>query len=462
MTLRRQILRGGMMLTARQAVGMVLSLGGALLLTRAIGPEQYGLYAAALGVLTYLQVFSQWGVSVYLIRREAAPSEEVYHQATTLLLGIGGAVTLVALAALSLLSSWMRIPHFSDIALPLFLGLPLILSGQVPMARLERDLQYQRVAVIELGAQVIYYGVALPLAFRGAGAWAAVAGWWAQQAVAVTLTFVSAHYRPRLRWDRSQVREMVHYGLGFSASTWVWQLRSLVNPLVVGRYGGAASVGYVALAIRIVEVLSFVKTATWRLSIAALARIRDDRARLARSVAEGMKLQALAVGPPLLAFGLVASVVIPRFFGPRWSAVPTIYPFIALSYLANSLFNLHSSALYVLRRNWDVTLFHSAHVVLFAGSALLLVPRLGLRGYGVAEVVALASYLAIQRLLVRQIGRIDCLVPLAWGMALGLALFAAPDRWWALGGLAAVVLWPAAWSDLAAMSRSFREVLRAA
>src|SRR4029077_18125039 len=99
MTLRRQILRGGMMLTARQAVGMVLSLGGALLLTRAIGPEQYGLYAAALGVLTYLQVFSQWGVSVYLIRREAAPSDEGYHQAATVLLRIRREGTRGALQA---------------------------------------------------------------------------------------------------------------------------------------------------------------------------------------------------------------------------------------------------------------------------------------------------------------------------------------------------------------------------
>jgi len=450
------------MLTARQGAGMVLSLGGALLLTRAIGPEQYGLYAAALGVLTYLQVFSQWGVGVYLIRREVTPSEEVYHQATTLLLGIGSAVTFVALAALSLLSSWMRIPHFSDIALPLFVGLPLLLSGQVPMARLERDLQYRSVAAIELGAQVIYYAVALPLAFRGAGAWAAVAGWWAQQAIAVTLTFVSARYRPRLRWDRHQVREMVHYGLGFSASTWVWQLRSLVNPLVVGRYGGAAAMGYIALAIRIVEVLSFVKTATWRLSIAALARIREDRARLARSVAEGMRLQALAVGPLLLAFGLVAWFVIPRFFGPRWSAVPGIYPFIALSYLGNSLFNLHSSALYVLRRNWDVTLFHATHIALFAGSALLLVPRLGVVGYGMAEVVALASYAVVQLLLVRRIGPVDGRIPLAWGTALGVGLFAPPDRWWALTGVLALALWPAARTEFVTLSKTVREVLRAA
>lgn len=52
-----------------------------------------------------------------------------------------------------------------------------------------------------------------------------------------------------------------------------------------------------------------------------------------------------------------------------------VYPFIAVGYLANTMFSLHSSALYVLKGNWRVTSFHLAHVVLFAGSALLLVPQ---------------------------------------------------------------------------------------
>ncbi len=67
-------------------------------------------------------------------------------------------------------------------------------------------------------------------------------------------------------------------------------------------------------------------------------------------------------------------------------------PFYRLGSLVNAVFNMHSSVLYVLQRNRAVTVFHIVHIVLFVGTALLLVPRMGLVGYGLAEVAALASY----------------------------------------------------------------------
>jgi PST family polysaccharide transporter len=54
-----------------------------------------------------------------------------------------------------------------------------------------------------------------------------------------------------------------------------------------------------------------------------------------------------------------------------------------------------TSVLYVLGRNWNVTSSHIIHIVLFAGGSLILVPRLGLLGYGLGEVVAMASYVVI-------------------------------------------------------------------
>lgn len=445
----------------RQSVGTVLGLIGVLLLTRAIGPAQYGLYAAGLVLAGYLQSVSLWGVNVYLIRREEAPSDQIYHVASTLLLLTSGGAALVAYLALPLLGMWLRIAQFVPIGAAMFVGLPIVVCSQVPLARLERELRYGQVATIELMAQLVFYLVALPLAYLGAGAWAPVSGWWVQQVVFAASTFAASRYRPRLRWNRGQAREMAQYGLGFSASIWVWQLRDLVNPMVVGRYLGAEAMGYVALTIRIVDALSFVKAATWRLSIAALGRLRSDASRFARIVVEGMQLQILAVGPILVAFGVLAPVVIPRFFGTRWQAVPSIYPFIALSYLANSLFNLHSSALYVLRRNWDVTRFHIAHVGLFVAAAVLLVSRLGVRGYGVAEVVALPSYLVIQRLLVRQVGPVNGAVPVCWGLAFGVALFASLGHWWLLGAVPVVMLWPSARENLVTLTRNVREVLHA-
>jgi PST family polysaccharide transporter len=70
MGLRNQIMRGGAFLAVRQLLGMVISLVGMLLLTRLIGPEKYGLYTAAFGMAWYLQIVSQLGVEVYLVRRE--------------------------------------------------------------------------------------------------------------------------------------------------------------------------------------------------------------------------------------------------------------------------------------------------------------------------------------------------------------------------------------------------------
>jgi PST family polysaccharide transporter len=294
------------------------------------------------------------------------------------------------------------------------------------------------------------------MAFGGFGAWAPTLAWVAQQLILAAALLISARYRPRFVWNGAQAREMINYGVSFSASTWVWQLRALVNPFIVGRFGGAGMVGIVALTIRLVEYLSFVKSVTWRLAIAALGRLQDNRARLGRAVSEGMGLQLVALGPLLVLFGWIAPWAIPFLFGPEWLPVLQIYPFVALSYLANATFSLHASALYVLRRNWDVALFHAVHVVLFAGTALLLVPRLGLTGYGLAELVALASYIMLHYYLAAQIGEPRYGPAILWGVAFGAALFYR-YAWWTTLALAVVALMPSSRVELAQIRKGLQK-----
>lgn len=133
-----------------------------------------------------------------------------------------------------------------------------------------------------------------------------------QQAFLSISLYLAARYLPRLRWDTGSSARMIRYGLGFSASLWVYQARELVNPLIVGRYLGAEAAGYVALAIRFARGLSFVKEAMWRISIAALARVQGDRPRLVRAVGEGMKLQIMAQAPLLVGFAWVSIWILPR------------------------------------------------------------------------------------------------------------------------------------------------------
>ncbi len=443
MSLRSQVLRGSLYLVMREGFGMVLSIAAMLLITRSIGPEQYGIFAAAYGLAVFLQNFGHLGIGIYLVRQEDdQKTAKLFHQAFTLFLVLGIAlVTIVCLAAPAI-ESWSRLKGMAPVLqLLLLFSIPALLA-QVPLAKLERDFQFKQVAWVELLGQLLYFLIALPLAMQHSGAWAPAIGWCAQQVQSFILLMVCAKYRPKLTWDRPIIQDMLGYSVGISASSWVWYLQSLIAPLVVGRFAGEASVGYVALATRLVEVLGFAKNATYRISISALAKVQNDPDRLRRAVTEGMGLQILALGPLLVGASWMGPTLLPLVFGPEWTPVMTVYPFIALCYLSNALFNLHSSVLYVLKKPWQVTAFHAAYVSVFASFALVWVPPFKQIGYGMAGAIAIVTYGIIHLYLSRSIGSPDYRMALVWWAGFSVALFQATLGWWVAIVLFGVLLIP--------------------
>ena len=429
--LRQLVVRGGKYLVLRQGAAVVIGLFGVLALTRLIGPSSFGAYAGALAVVLFCATIGRLGLEVFLVRREEQPDALVYSQAFTLLLATGFGLAGLSLLALPLLREWTLADGFLQPVRVLFLVLPLVLLPQPAFAALERRMDFRAIAMIELTGQLAFYLVALPLAVVGAGVWAPVVGFFVWQTCLLVGAYTVAGLRPRLVWSPPLVREMVGYGLAFSASTWIWDLRLLVNPLVVGHYLGAASVGHVSLAIRFVEVLSVVRSATYRLSIAALAKVQGDRPRLRRVVEEAMTLQVLGVAP-LLGVGSAMLFVLPSVLGERWEPVGDVFPFIALASVMNAVFNMHSSTLYVLKRNRDVAVFHLVHLLLFAGASVALVPIFGVVGYGLGEVVAFGGYAVVHRQLKRLFEvRYRATVP--WLLAFAPGCFAVLVPWpWTL------------------------------
>lgn len=195
-----------------------------------------------------------------------------------------------------------------------------------------------------------------------------------------------------------------------------------------------------ALAIRLVEVLAFVKQATWRVAMAALAKLDGDSTRLRRSISEGMRLQAIAVGLPLTIFAGIGPLLLPYIFGPRWDPAFKVFPFVALSYLMNATFNLHTSVLALLQHNFDIMKFHVAHVLLFAGVATLLVPTLGYIGYGWAEVGAFPGYYLLHRYIGESVGSPDYRPALIWCLVCAIVLVICSAA--GMMGVAALLLLP--------------------
>jgi len=323
-------------------------------------------------------------------------------------------------------------------------------------AKLERALDFKRIAMVELSGQVIYYAVAVPMALTGFGVWSLVCGWCVQQFATCFILHVAARYVPRPAWSRRIVLDILRYSLGFSMSAWAWQLRSLINPFIVGHFLGAQAVGYVGLCVRVVEMMTLAKAIIWRLSVAAFSKIQNEPAKLLSAINYGMELQILATAPPLLAFAWFGDWIIPLALGAQWSPIMDLFPFIALSYLINTQFNMHASALYVLRQNLDVLRFNLANVLIFAAASWLAIPKLGIVGYGWGEVAGFASYLLLHLSIARRLGSPNYVLVAIWLAAVAIGLFWKQIGVWAVVIPFVALLWPRSLARL----RWFWETMR--
>ena len=100
-------------------------------------------------------------------------------------------------AATGLISSWVNVPGFDRLLRVLLLALPFQALSTVATAKLERALDFRRIAIVEFTSQLIYYAIAVPMALMGFDVWSLVAGWCVQQVLTCLILHVAAGYVPK-------------------------------------------------------------------------------------------------------------------------------------------------------------------------------------------------------------------------------------------------------------------------
>jgi O-antigen/teichoic acid export membrane protein len=425
--LRQLAIRGGAYLLVREAVGMVIRLAGLVITLRLIGPSSYGIYAGAAAFVLVVTTVAQMGGEIFLIKMTSIPDRSHYNEVFTLLL-----VTSLAATGLALVGTWA----FSGLIRPVGVLLPLrVLLLSVPInvlwapaqARIERGFGYRKMGLLEVGGDVVLYGVAVPLAFLGFGAWSLVIGFLAWQLWLLVGSYLLSGLRLRLRWSKSMTRELTSFGFSYSLQTGTSQLSGLVNPLVVGTFLGATGVGYVAFALRLVSTIGFAMRGAWRLGLVSLSRIPDgDTERLRRAVEEGSEFLLIALGVPFAIFGVMARTVVPLFFGQEWSTAIRLYTILALVTVVGGSGFIQVSLLISRGRNFTVAIAGSFQAVILAIGAYFLVRRFGLNGFGYATILTVAGLFYVDRA-TRSIVSFGYRKYLLWLLAMGpLVLYPLP------------------------------------
>lgn len=448
-SLRTQAVRGSIYLTLRQGTSVLLGVVGLLFMTRIVGPEGYGIYAAAFGIFKYLTLLAESGVKMYLLRAKTDTPIEVFHQAFYWLLTASLVFTL-STAALIGGGTLLRNQDYmlAWTLLALCLNLPFAMVTNVPLTLLERALDYRAIAVVEIASQALYYGVGIGLAIGGYGVWSFVGAFWAGQMVLFAGAFWQSRYRPRWIWSRELIKNILRESFALASAAFVYELRLLLPSVVLLPLGGSQAVGHYAIAQRLLTTLGFVRDAVARLSVPLYAKAQDDAAKLLSLARRSSQAQILGLFALYFPFVVAGDKVLSIIFGAKWDTTLILLAFAILAF--NQLFFVVFGAqnqVLIVRKLSKLFLWSGALYVVFAAvlgyGVIPLTPETQkVLAFCVAISVAyIPSYYLIMHLgTKRYLGKTDYGVNLVWAGCLGIALLTPLLGYYAVVALAVFLL----------------------
>lgn len=326
--------RGGAITLASQAGRMVVTLGGAVVLARLLGPEEYGLAGMVAVATGLLMVFNEAGLSLATVQRERVTQAEVSGVFWLQLL-ISAAVAIVS-AALSPLLAWVfSEPRVLEMNLALSTSFVVIGLYAQHQAILRRQMRFMALGTIELVAVTGGIASAITSAFLGAGYWALVIQPLAQYAITLPLTWTLCRWRPSWPAIGAGVRAHVDFSKHFLGYKLLEYVARSADRALLGWIAGAHVLGlynraYTILALpfgQIAMPVSFVV-------IPALSRLQANAAAFRALLTRSLGVLAWLTFPIMAYFVACAEDVVWLLLGPKWADAAGLFRFFAIGAVA--------------------------------------------------------------------------------------------------------------------------------
>lgn len=326
--LKHRARRGVVLLVARGATIQLAHLGGTVALARLLRPEDFGIFAIAQFVIAFFAFFGEAGLGAALIQQHLPPTHRrlssVFCLQALLSLGV---VVVVGLSAGLVTRAWPSLPPAAPWLLrALALSLLLTSLRVVPSILMEREMLFGRLSVIEVVQLLLYYAVAVSLAWLGAGVWALVAAVVTQSLAGVVGCFIARPWVPEPVLDIAEIRSIIRFGATYQVKHVVGFVNTAVVPAYAGIVLGSRAVGFIEWAqgtaffpLKLVEVMT-------RITFPLFSRIHRDRQLFARTLERVVLLCTLGT---LFMVGLFLGIgesITRVIFSDQWlPALPLLY-----------------------------------------------------------------------------------------------------------------------------------------
>jgi O-antigen/teichoic acid export membrane protein len=445
MTLTKSVLRATSWTAFSQVIRQVSQLAVTLVLARLLAPDDFGVVALATVVTGFVILLSDLGTSAAVIQKtEHSPG----FLSSVFWLNIAfSAIVMVAVMAVSPLIAWFyHEPRLIPVLVALSISFPLTALVAPQRALLEKAMNFDLLARVEVLSTLIGGGIGVGVALSGGGVWALVLQALATVAVMALLLWLQSGWRPRFKASVSEIRSIIGFSGYLTGFNIVNYFARNADYMLIGWLLGREALGYYTMAYRILMFpLQNLSAVITRVTLPAFSRIQEDDARLRRAYLTAIGAIAIVSFPLMAGMLVVAEPFVMAGFGKQWlPMVPVLMIFSPIG-LMQSIVST-AGALYIAKNKTGVLfrwgLFSSVVVV----ASFVIGLSWGIVGvaacYGVASLVLAYPGMAIP---LRLIGlKVKDSMAVLWRPFVSALLMAVLV--WLIGGIASPLV--AAWKVL--------------
>jgi O-antigen/teichoic acid export membrane protein len=329
MTLRKAAFSSIRWSAASQFGRQVMQFATTIILARLLSPSDFGLLTMATVVTGFVAIFKDLGTTAAIIQQKILP-DSLLDSLFWINVTFGLLATLILFAIAPLTADFYQEPQVKSILQ--VLSITFLVSGvsTLHQALLEKQLEFDSLAKIELLATLLGALVGVGSALSGAKVWSLVY----QNLVIVTLTSVllwfKTQWRPKGKFRWQAVKSLSSYSLNLTGFSILNYFIRNADYFLIGKVLGVQALGYYTLAYRLMLYpLQSMAAVIGRVLFPVFSRLQQDDARLRSAYLQVVAAIALITFPVMMGTWVLAETFIIGVFGEPWRA--TILPLVILS-----------------------------------------------------------------------------------------------------------------------------------
>lgn len=317
-TVKKRAVRGVVALTGRTFFLQIISFAGFFFLTVFLGRKEIGLFFAISELVAILGYFSDIGLAAALIQKKEKPKLADIRSTFTIQQGL----VFILVVLVFFLTPWLR--GFYSISQAgiwllwaLTAGFFLASLKTIPSVLLERKLRFDLLVVVEIVEALLFYGIAVLLAWRGFGvvsyAWAVLI----RGIVGVILIYLLSPWKIGFALEIDSLKHLLRFGVPYQANTFLAVVKDRLMNVFLWKIIGAEGVGILGWAQKWAQMpLRFALDSVIKVTFPAYSRMQRNKMELKLAIEKTLFFVSLLVFPLLMGLTILARPIvalIPRY-----------------------------------------------------------------------------------------------------------------------------------------------------